>query len=245
MAEKDRVFAEKQTSVSPFRFNEKVARVFDDMLVRSVPFYAEALKQEARMAQRYYRPGTRIYDLGCSHGNFGLLLFEVFGDASFNVTAVDNSRPMIEKYAARLDAYHSHRRQRHIHLVCADMQDIKLENASVVVLNLTLQFLTPKKREMMIQTIYEGLCPGGILLITEKTVNPNAELAQMEQDVYCQFKRENGYSELEISQKRDALEKVLIPDAMETHENRILSAGFSTFNVWLKWFNFASMMAIK
>ncbi len=245
MLEKDRVFAEKQTTVSPFRFNENVARVFEDMLVRSVPFYAEALKQEARMAQKYYRPGTRIYDLGCSHGNFGLLLFEVFGDAPFTVTAVDNSWPMIDRYAARLSAYHSDRCQRHIHLVCAGMQDIKIENASVVVLNLTLQFLKPQKRERMIQKIYGGLYPGGILLITEKTVNPDPELAQMELDFYRQFKRENGYSDLEISQKRDALEKVLIPDTMVAHEKRILAAGFSTFNVWLKWFNFVSMMAIK
>ncbi|WDP93079.1 MAG: carboxy-S-adenosyl-L-methionine synthase CmoA [Desulfobacter sp.] len=240
--EKDRVFAEKQTTVSPFRFNEKVARVFDDMLVRSVPFYGEALKQQARMSCRYYRPGTRIYDLGCSHGNLGLLLLEVFGDTPFKMTGVDNSRPMVDRYKQRLAEYGG---SPSIDLVCCGMEDIRIKNASVVVVNLTLQFLSPEKRDKMIRTIYRGLCPGGILLITEKTIHPDPGLSELELDFYCQFKRENGYSELEISQKRDALEKVLIPEAVADHEQRITAAGFSLFNVWLKWFNFTSMLAIK
>jgi len=240
--EKDKVFAEKQTTITPFRFNEKVARVFDDMLVRSVPFYGEALKQQARLSLRHYIPGTRIYDLGCSHGNLGMLILEVFKGTDFKMVAVDSSIPMIDKYRKRLqesDDYGS------IDLICGCMEDLKIKNASVVVVNLTLQFLSPAKREEIIRVIYRGLCPGGLLLLTEKTLHPDPGLSDIEQEFYCQFKRENGYSDLEISQKRDALEKVLIPDSVMDHETRILSAGFSHFNVWLKWFNFTSMLAIK
>ncbi|MCG8683813.1 MAG: carboxy-S-adenosyl-L-methionine synthase CmoA [Desulfobacterales bacterium] len=240
--EKDRVFAQKQTTISPFRFNEKVARVFDDMLVRSVPFYGEALKQEARLSKRYYQPGTRIYDLGCSHGNLGLLLLDSFGTCPFNLIGVDSSIPMIERYKKRLDA---HDNSLPVELVCGLMEDVKIKNASVVVINLTLQFLSPEKRDGLIQTVYDGMCPGGVLLVTEKTVHPDSGLSSLEQDFYFQFKRENGYTDLEISQKRDALEKVLIPESVAAHEHRIISAGFSVFNVWLKWFNFTSMMAVK
>ena len=240
--EKDKVFAQKQTTITPFRFNEKVARVFDDMLVRSVPFYGEALKQQARMSLRYYRPGTRIYDLGCSHGNLGMLIMDVFRETPFNMTAVDSSIPMIDKYCRRIA---DNKKQGKIDLVCGYMEDIRIENASVVVVNLTLQFLSPEKRDEMVKTIYKGLIPGGILLLTEKTLHPDPRLNELEQEFYCQFKRENGYSDLEISQKRDALEKVLVPESVADHEDRILSSGFSLFNVWLKWFNFTSMLAIK
>lgn len=239
---KDRVFAQKQTVITPFKFNRAVAAVFDDMLVRSVPFYGEALKQQARMARRYYQSGSRIYDLGCSHGNMGVLLLDFFENESFRLTGVDNSLPMIEKYARRLD-----RRGGcpHIDLVCAGMEDVAIANASVVIINLTLQFLDPGKRDQLIQRVFNGLLPGGILLLTEKTRHPDPELSTLELDFYCEFKRENGYSELEISQKRDALEKVLIPESVAVHERRILEAGFEIFNVWLKWFNFTSMLAIK
>ena len=244
---KDKVFAKKQSTITPFRFNEKVARVFDDMLVRSVPFYGEALKQQARMTLSYYRSGTRIYDLGCSHGNFGMLILEVFKETPFKMTAVDSSMPMLNKYRQRIAEHENGFAENGsaIDLVCGRMEDLKIENTSVVVVNLTLQFLRPEKRDEMIRTIYEGLLPGGILLLTEKTLHPDPGLSELEQEFYCQFKRENGYSELEISQKRDALEKVLIPESVPDHENRILSSGFSLFNVWLKWFNFTSMLAVK
>ncbi len=239
---KDRVFAQKQTVITPFRFSREVAAVFDDMLVRSVPFYAEALKQQARMAKRFYQPGSQIYDLGCSHGNMGILLLDSFGADDFSMIAVDNSPPMIEKYRNRLKGKKGGDR---IHLVCAGMTDIPVTNASVVIINLTLQFLPPEFRDALIEHIFKGLQPGGVLLLTEKTASRDGDMADLELEFYRQFKRENGYSELEISQKRDALEKVLIPEAVEDHEQRLTTAGFSRFNVWLKWFNFTSMLAVK
>ena len=242
---KDTVFAEKQTTLTPFRFNRKVAEVFDDMLVRSVPFYGESLKQQARITHRYYRKNTRIYDLGCSHGNLGLLVRDVFDGDSFTMIGVDNSKPMIEKYKKRLQSTEAAGDGQGIHLVCGGLEDLKIENASVVLINLTLQFLAPEMRDELICSIWKGLKPGGIMLLTEKTVHPDQGLCDMELDFYRQFKRENGYSDLEISQKRDALEKVLIPEPLAVHEDRIVSAGFSQFNVWLKWFNFTSMIAIK
>ena len=239
---KDRVFLRKQTLVSPFTFNREVAEVFDDMLIRSVPFYGEALKQQARLARRYYRSGTRIYDLGCSHGNMGLLVLDGFGEVPLSMVGVDNSIPMMEKYRQRLE---SRKGSQNIDLICASMTDVAIARASVVIVNLTLQFLAPHLRDGLIASVYKGLVPGGVLLLTEKTLNADPELAALEQEFYCQFKRENGYSELEISQKRDALDKVLVPEPVEVHRQRLESAGFTRFNLWLKWFNFASMLAIK
>lgn len=239
---RDRVFAVKRRQIQPFSFNREVADVFEDMLVRSVPLYGESIRRQAELARRFYQPGTRIYDLGCSHGNFGVRLQALFRQTPFILVGVDTSRPMLEKYRNRLKPPEP---GRSIHLVCGGMEDIHITNASVVVINLTLQFLDPSKREELIQRIFSGMVSGGILLFMEKTVHPEPAINDLQLEVYQQFKRENGYSDLEISQKRDALEKVLIPDTLDTHFQRLHRAGFSQVDVWLKWFNFSAIMAVK
>jgi len=239
---KDRVFAEKKEKVEPFAFNRQVTAVFDDMLTRSVPLYTESIKRQSLMTRKFFQEKTRIYDLGCSHGNLGILIAGQFKNIPFTMVGVDSSLPMIDKYRARLVKRGDFSG---IDLVCGMLEDIRIENASVVLINLTLQFLDIKKRDGLIKKIYQGLLPGGILLVTEKTIHTDLSINDLEQDFYRQFKRENGYSELEISQKRDALEKVLIPETSVIHRRRFLNAGFSYFDIWLKWFNFSSMIAIK
>ncbi len=240
--EKDQVFAGKKLKAQPFEFNKEVARVFDDMLNRSVPFYKESIRLQSQLAAKFYQPGSRIYDLGCSHGNLGIMVLEQFKERPFKMVAVDSSKPMIEKYSKRLEKYDNTSR---IDLVCGFLEDMQIKDASVVLINLTLQFLDKGKRDDLIKKIYQGMNPDSILVLTEKIVHASKELNALQIQFYTAFKLENGYSELEISQKRDALEKVLVPDTIETHEKRILRAGFAKFDIWLKWFNFASMIAIK
>lgn len=240
--EEDRVFAEKKKSIPPFEFNREVTAVFDNMLTRSVPLYQESIQRQAQMALRFYQDKTRIYDLGCSHGNLGMLILDQFKHKPFAMVACDSSLPMIQRYRSRLEKKTC---PFPIDLVWGRMEEISIDNASVVLINLTLQFLELEKREGLIQQIYAGLLPGGILLLTEKISHGPGTVSDLAQEFYRRFKRENGYSDLEISQKRDALEKVLIPETLEVHLQRISQAGFSACEVWLKWFNFASMIAIK
>ena len=239
---KDRLFATKKEPVPAFDFNEAVASVFSDMLERSVPMYRESITRQAELTMDFYQNGTRIYDLGCSHGNFGMLVGKIFGQRPFSMVGVDSARPMIEKYELRLkDMLFKDR----ICLLCDGIENIILSNASVVVVNLTLQFVGLDKRDELISHIYEALVPGGILLLTEKVVDGDMAVSSLQLDYYSRFKRENGYSELEISQKREALENVLIPEPIDVHEKRLKTAGFTSMDVWLKWFNFASIIAIK
>ena len=240
--EKDRVFADKRKRVLPFEFNKKVTDVFDDMLNRSVPLYSQSIKRQAQLTARYYQNKSRIYDLGCSHGNLGILILEQFKERMFSMVGVDNSKPMIEKYSKRLKKNDNNGQ---VDLICGLLEDIQIKNASVVLINLTLQFLDTKKRNDLIKKIYQGLTHNGILLLTEKTIHSSKHINTLQTHFYKQFKVENGYSQLEISQKRDALDKVLVPDTIETHKKRIVKAGFTHFDVWLKLFNFVSMIAIK
>ena len=239
---KDQLFADPRERVSPFEFNEQVAAVFDDMLTRSVPLYCESIRQQAGICRRFFQPGTRIYDLGCSHGNLGILIGSHFAGQPFDMIGVDSSGPMIEKYRKRLETEDF---RDNVTLLKRGAETVEIKTASIVIVNLTLQFIDPDKRDDLIQKIFQGLVPGGVLLLTEKVTHDFTSIADLQQECYRNFKKENGYSDLEISQKRDALERVLIPETVETHEGRLERAGFQQMDLWLKWFNFASIMAVK
>ena len=240
--EKDRVYVQKKNKITAFEFNEQVAAVFDDMLTRSIPFYLEGIKRQAQLCKEFYVEKTMIYDLGCSHGNLGMLICRDFGEKDFSMVGVDSSIPMIEKYRKRL---RNTKWQENIKLLCEPAENVEIINASVVILNLTIQFIAPDLRDDIIKKIYRGLVKGGILLLTEKIINRTELISAIQQKYYKKFKRENGYSELEISQKRDALEDILISETIETHKKRLNDAGFDSFDIWLKWFNFASFIAVK
>lgn len=239
---KDTIFSRPWDKVAPFEFNAQVAAVFDDMLGRSVPFYREGIVRQAQLAARFYQDGTRIYDLGCSNGNFGLTLCRQMGERDFAMVAVDNSQPMLDIYRQRLSEQDGGER---IVLEYGDIRRVAIARASVVIVNLTLQFLPLADRDALVERIYQALVPGGVLLLTEKVVHEDAGLTELEQEFYYRFKEENGYSRLEMSQKREALENVLIPETLEAHDRRLRQAGFNAVEVWLKWFNFTALLARK
>jgi len=239
---KDSLYQHPKSPLPPFEFDEQVARVFDDMIHRSIPYYAEIINRQVQLIQYLYQPGTIIYDLGCSNGNLALRLIREMNSRPFQMVAVDNSAPMLKAFQERLGQIPLGRR---ITLQCEDICKTRIANASVVVLNFTLQFIPPGQRDGMMARIYEGLKPGGGLLFCEKITHGHSAMADLQQSFYHAFKREQGYSDLEISQKREALEKVLIPEPLESHLQRLKRTGFEIMDVWQKWFNFAALIAIK
>ena len=160
----------------------------------------------------------------------------------FSLTAIDSSAPMIELFKKRISAFGGAGK---IRPVISDIMDIEFAPSSVIVANLTVQFIAPDKRDALIRRIYDSLIPGGIFLITEKTVNPDADLAVLQQEFYYRLKEENGYSQIEITRKREALENVLIPETVEAHIDRLNRAGFTAVEIWLKWFHFTSFICRK
>lgn len=239
---KDTIYRAPRTPVTPFEFDETVADVFDDMIHRSVPMYGEIIRRQAQLVQRYYHPGTRVYDLGCATGNLALALCERMPGGAFEMVAVDSSLPMLDILIRRIGGVGG---STGITPMCEDIRRVNMTRAGVVVVNFALQFIPPVDRDALTQKIYEALVPGGILLFSEKTIHPNQVLSDLQVDFYYRLKRENGYSEMEISQKREALENVLVPETVETHHDRLRRCGFSGIDVWLKWFNFCSWIATK
>ncbi|ABV87688.1 carboxy-S-adenosyl-L-methionine synthase CmoA [Shewanella pealeana] len=238
----DNLFAKPYEHVSDFQFDDKVAGVFNDMIRRSVPGYGQIINTIGDLAQKYATPNSKIYDLGCSLGAATLSIRRRVEGRNCQIIAIDNSESMIERCNENLSAYVS---ETPVELVCGDIRDIKIENASLVVLNFTMQFLAPSDRESLLKNIYQGLVPGGLLVLSEKLYFKEDNIQTTLDDLHLDFKRANGYSELEISQKRSSLENVMKPDTLVEHENRIRAQGFSQFSVWFQCFNFASMVAIK
>ncbi|HKI59484.1 MAG TPA: carboxy-S-adenosyl-L-methionine synthase CmoA [Mariprofundaceae bacterium] len=221
-----------------FTFDDKVASVFADMIGRSVPGYGETLKMVELLAHQYTQQGSNLYDLGCSLGAATMALSRGASGKACRVIGVDNSEAMVERCKALL-------KDEAVEIVCGDVMDAKIDNASVVVLNFVLQFVPKERRLELIQKIYAGLKPGGVLILSEKIAFADVGENQRQIELHEAFKRAQGYSEMEINRKRTALENVLVPETLETHHTRLQEAGFETSDTWFQCFNFASMIAVK
>lgn len=239
---KDQIFARKIVS-GDFVFDTQVANVFDDMINRSVPGYSTIIAMIGVLAERYCQEHSNIYDLGCSLGGATLAAAERVKCENYSILAVDNSAAMIEKLQSRLASLPDFSSS--IQCRCEDLLDTEISDASVVVLNFTLQFIPLAQRAALLEKIYQGMKPGAVLIISEKIVFPDEKLNELFIDMYHSFKENMGYSKLEISQKRAALENVLLPESIAAHRQRLKQIGFHSFDVWFQCFNFASMLAFK
>ncbi|MCG9696565.1 carboxy-S-adenosyl-L-methionine synthase CmoA [Shewanella sp. Isolate11] len=238
----DTIYAQACETISDFKFDDKVAGVFNDMITRSVPGYTQIIKTLGDFADKCVTPNSRVYDLGCSLGAATLSVRRRLDGRHCHIVAVDNSQSMIERCQQNLSAYVS---DTPVELICADIRDIEIKDASMVILNFTMQFLAPEDRDKLLNKIYLGLQPGGILVLSEKLTFADEPIHHLLDELHLDFKRANGYSELEISQKRSSLEHVMKPDTLAQHQQRLEAQGFSHFNQWFQCFNFASMVAIK
>jgi tRNA (cmo5U34)-methyltransferase len=237
---KDDLFSRPRDAADRFRFDEAVARVFPDMVRRSVPGYEQLVDLTGLIGRRFIRPDTRVYDLGCSLGATTLSLVGQASGERCEFIALDNSPAMVEALAARLRDQGTRGR---VHVVCADAGSVAIENASLVVLNLTLQFIAPRRRLALLRRIRRGLVPGGALILSEKIRPSEPAEDRLLRVLHEDFKRANGYSELEISRKRAALERVLIPEDPGRHLQRLQEAGFAHGARWFQCLNFVSFLA--
>jgi tRNA (cmo5U34)-methyltransferase len=239
---KDSIYANPLGEINAFTFDDNVVNVFPDMIQRSVPGYSTIITAIGLLAQRYSQPNSRCYDLGCSLGAAALSMREQITAENCRIIAIDNSPAMVSGLEQKLRQLPS---SIPVDVLCADIRDINIENASVVVLNFTLQFIPIADRLVFLQKINNGLLPGGILILSEKLKFDDDKQNTLQADMHHQFKKAQGYSDLEISQKRTALENVLIPETFSLHQQRLQEAGFSSAEVWFQYFNFASIIALK
>jgi len=241
--EQDELYSQPREAIAGFVFDEAVVSVFEDMIGRSVPGYTTLLSMFPVLTRSFVTPDSICYDLGCSLGAATLAMQQGIQEESVKLIAVDNSQAMIEA-CQLLIAQHKNSKV-DVCVKLADINTVDINNASLVMMNFTLQFIAKEQRQTLIKKIYQGLNSGGALVLSEKIKMPQV----MDQDrltaLHHAFKKANGYSELEISQKRSALENVLIAETVEQHISRLKQAGFSEVLVWFQCFNFVSFLAVK
>lgn len=241
---KDAIFNKKNPWESDFEFNDKVAEVFDDMVDRSIPYYHEVQRMSASLLLYYYEAernnGNMIYDLGSSTGSMASVLSKIFGERELYYTGIDNSFSMIQISQKReFPDYHK------IEFLNENILDMEYNNTFAFIAHYTIQFLRPLQRLPFLRKLKNSLPPGGIFLMSEKVLENNSGYSRAFQKLYYDYKKENGYSSLEISSKREALENVLIPYRTDENIAMLYDAGFDYVDLYFKWFNFASFIAIK
>ncbi|BBB23453.1 tRNA (cmo5U34)-methyltransferase [Isorropodon fossajaponicum endosymbiont JTNG4] len=236
---RDNIFT-KENDLVDFAFDAQVADVFDDMVKRSVPGYQSMIEMISLSVKTYGQDNTNYYDLGASTGATSIALGINNPHSNNQIIALDNSPDMVKKcqqnLAGKID---------NVNVICGDILDMKFENTSIIVLNLTLQFIAPNNRQTLIDRIYKGLNKNGALIISEKIHFDNQQKQKQITKLHLDFKRANGYSELEIANKRQSIENILITDSKKTHFKRFNVAGFKNSICHFQCLNFASFLAVK
>lgn len=239
---KDEKYRQALRNIEDFTFDSSVSEVFDDMIDRSVPGYRTLLANIGPIASTFITENTNCYDLGCSHGAASLTIFKSLKAKNVNIFAIDNAAAMINQCERMIDNENA---AGTIKTLQANIQDTEINNASFALLNLTLQFIPIDYRDEIMQKIFRGLNQGGACLITEKIIMEDESTDQLFKQLHENFKSANQYSQLEISQKRKALENVLLREDLTTHKQRLAKAGFTKVTVWFQCINFVSILAIK
>jgi tRNA (cmo5U34)-methyltransferase len=246
---KDDIYRSESAENATFAFNAAVANVFPDMLQRSVPGYAETIDSIGQLASRYVKPNTQCYDLGCSLAAATLAMRRNIVAPGCRIVAVDSAPAMIERCREIVANDHCNSGVSNIgvevQMLHADIREVEISRASMVVLNYTLQFLPVADRLPLLKKIADGMVDNGILILSEKVIDNDPHIESLLVELHHQFKRRNAYSELEISRKRAALENVLIPESLDVHLERLRLAGFCHAGPWLRFFNFVSILATK
>lgn len=238
---KDRLY-QADTVPEDFDFNERVVEVFDDMLDRSIPCYKTVIGETSRLLAAHLQPGDTVCDLGCATGTALLYFAKVLADHRLRFIGIDSSPAMLAKARLKAEFYVS---DEAVSFEQADITEIDQPGTGAFVLNYTLQFIRPVVRPTLIQKLFENLRPGGLLILSEKTVLDDKRLNRTFIDIHHDFKREQGYSDLEIARKREALENILIPFTRQENAEILTKAGFRPVTTFFQWFNFSSFVAVK
>jgi len=236
--QKDKVFSEK--IVKQFQFDESVASVFDDMLNRSVPFYTENINLIVKVIAKFIEDGETILDLGCSTASILLQIEREIPNCDFHLIGIDNSKPMLEQAQRKIQALNSK-----IELHFGDILNFEFPKSKIVIMNYTLQFIRPIEREKLLKSILKIIPEDGILILTEKIISADSHFNKKLIDIYYDYKRSKGYSDYEISQKREALENVLVPYTETENIQLLKSVGFKEVESIFKWGNFTTLIAFK
>lgn len=241
---RDQLYTHIEGTLGSFRFDKQVAKVFNDMIRRSVPGYSQIISLLPTLTRQHRFDGANYYDLGCSTGAGLLAMADGLEGIDAQLIGLDNSAAMIEQ-ASTFTKPIVEQSNLELNLYEADICQFDYHQAGMMLMNFTLQFIALEQRDALISKLFDALLPSGLLVLSEKVHTPDPAVQELLTRVHHQYKADQGYSQLEISNKRDAIENVLIPEPLETHTSRLRAAGFRTVTPWIRNLQFVSILAVK
>lgn len=221
-----------------WEFDDEVTNVFGDMLSRSIPNY-DTMRELCFMVGRNFVSANGIVsDIGCSNGLASDKFIKAFPNATFVLS--DVSEPMLDACRER------YANNKNVSVVRYDLRNgVPTKGNDLVIASLTLQFTPIEYRWNILQSIYDSLNDGGALILVEKILGSNARIDNILVNEYYNIKRENGYSEELIQNKRRSLEGVLVPLTAEFNEHLLTMCGFQQVDCFWRCLNFCAWVAIK
>lgn len=242
MYPKDNIFQKKINKITKWKFDKKIAKVFLDMKQRSIPGYFDILYMIGLLTKIFVKPNTIIYDIGCSLGEVSITICNNIKVKGCKIFAIDKSSSMIKYCREKVKFFD---KKNIIKVIKKDIFAINIKNASMVILNFTLQFISEKNKLFLLNNIYKGINPGGILIISEKFHFIDIKINNLIFKMHYNFKRKNGYSASEIQQKNKLLKNNMFINSIDQHKKNLKLIGFAHVELWFQYFNFGSIIAIK
>ena len=223
-----------------WKFDEQVSQHFDTHVRKSVPLYEEVQKAVIEISEWFIRDNSVVYDLGSSTGEtISLLLQKHSRKKNVRFIGVEESLPMIEIARKKCSSELVQFLQQHIEEIN------EFANIDLVLSLYTLQFLPLWKRKKVLQRIYNGLVEGGAFIFVEKIRAENSLFEDIWNDLYWDFKQENGLNEQQVIKKAQSLRGVLIPLSLTENLSLLSDVGFQCMDTFIKWHNFAGIIAVK
>jgi len=235
---KDKLYNKDVPKDHKFAFNSEVTDVFEDMVNRSVPGYEFLIENIGYIAKKFYQRNTNIYDLGSSLCACSLSVQDKIQNLNGNIYAVDSSPSMIDECKKNIDS-------KKIKLINSDIASINIENCSVIILNLTLQFISKDRRTRLLKNFFDNLNKHGVIIITEKIIIDEIDNNKFSKNFHDFFKENKGYSKEEIDRKKIALENVMLLESEKRYEKRFNEIGCTNFFKWFQCYNFISWVLVK
>jgi tRNA (cmo5U34)-methyltransferase len=212
---------------------------FDSHILQSVPHCQEQREYIAALSKFFLYPGSQAYEIGVSTGGLAQAVLTKMPERNFSYIGLDLESEMVEQAQARL---HGDKRFQAIH---TNASDYDFAPASLIISYYTLQFVPPDQRMTLLKRLYQALTPGGALILYEKTLAENAQLQDMLNQLYLDFKADHGLSADAILNKALALRGVSLPLTLAQNKSQLELAGFKTTELIYRTYCFAGFLALK
>lgn len=228
-----------------WKFDKDVTDVFPDMISRSIPGYGTMRDSVVRIANRFLsgeESNQYLLDLGCSRGD---TIYEVLDSLASGIevgcVGVDSSSDMILAAEQLFNGWNN------VSFVCGDITGIDITPGKYKVITsvLTAQFIPIDVRQDFFQNVHKGLSYDGVFIVVEKVLGETPTSQGLLVDIYHNFKKDNGYTDEQVEEKRKSLQGVLVPLRGSENEAMLKDAGFSNVQRFWQCLNFAGWMATK